>query len=518
MEKHVHTAKERYAELESKREPFLRRARACAKLTIPSLIPESGRYDADFETPYQSLAARGVNNLASKLMLTLLPPNAPFFRMVVDKSRLSPEEAEDKQLAAEVERGLAKIERTFVEEIATTPDRVVLFEAVKHLLVGGNGLLYADPKANMRCFHLDQYVVLRDASGNALEIVTKETLAPATLPERARACLRSDENAQQDGKKKSEKNIDLYTHIIREGTRWRVYQEIEGKVVPKSQGFYPLDACPWIPMRLIRVDGEDYGRSYVEEYFGDIKSLDGLSQAIVEGSAAAAKVLFMLNPNSTVRERDLAEAPNLGFITGNRGDVSVLQLEKYADFRVARETMLGIEQRLAHAFILNSAIQRNGERVTAEEIRALIEDLEAALGGVYSLLAIEFQLPYVKCKLNQLQKKGRLPALPKEIVKPAIVTGVEALGRGNDKVKLQEFTQTVAQTLGPQALQLIRQDTLITRLCTAMGIDSDGLIVSEEERTAAKQEDQMQQNIQALGPEAIRMAGRMMTEGGTPLG
>ena len=73
-------AQARYSQLETRREPFLTRARDAAKLTIPSLLPPSGHTGhSKFSTPAQSLGARGVNNLASKLLLALLPPNSPFF-------------------------------------------------------------------------------------------------------------------------------------------------------------------------------------------------------------------------------------------------------------------------------------------------------------------------------------------------------------------------------------------------------------------------------------------------------
>ena len=32
-----------------------------------------------------------------------------------------------------------------------------------------------------------------------------------------------------------------------------------------------------MPLRMIRVDGENYGRSYAEEYLGDLKSLEGIN-------------------------------------------------------------------------------------------------------------------------------------------------------------------------------------------------------------------------------------------------
>ena len=79
-----HTAKERYEKLKEKREQYLDRARECSELTIPSLIPDEGfTNSSDLYNPFQSVGARGVNNLASKLLLLLLPPNAPFFRLQV---------------------------------------------------------------------------------------------------------------------------------------------------------------------------------------------------------------------------------------------------------------------------------------------------------------------------------------------------------------------------------------------------------------------------------------------------
>ena len=503
----MNTAENRYTALSQKRSAFLRRAWRCSALSIPSLIPEQAD-SQDLETPYQSLAARGVNNLASKLMLALLPPNAPFFKLAVDSSKLSEEERKDGEMKTEIEKGLAKIERAVIEEIASTSDRVTLFEALKHLLVGGNALLYLNPEGGMRCYHLDSFVVKRDGHGKPKKIIVKEKTDTQNLPQETQAEIAK----QKDADENSDAVNFLYTHIIREAKKWRIYQEIKGVKIKGTDGTYPLDASPWIPMRLLAISGEDYGRSYVEEYYGDISSLDGLSQAIIEGTAAAAKVVFMIAPNSTTRETDLAEASNCGFVIGNRNDVSTLQVDKFADFRVARETAVGIEQRLEHAFILNSAIQRNGEGVTAEEIRKMVEDLETALGGVYSLLAVEFQLPYVACRLKQLSKKGRIPELPKGVVKPLIVTGVEALGRGNDKDKLMTFIGQLTQTLGADAIKYINVTALITRLCTAMGIDTDGLITDPKQLEQQQQEMQSQQTLEMLAPEAGKMATEYMKQ------
>ena len=79
---HEETAKSIYERLSSDRSPYVTRAEDCATYTIPSLFPKEGSNGSStFDTPYQSIGARGVNNLGSKLMLALFPPNDTFFRL-----------------------------------------------------------------------------------------------------------------------------------------------------------------------------------------------------------------------------------------------------------------------------------------------------------------------------------------------------------------------------------------------------------------------------------------------------
>ena len=501
-------AARRYAALVSKRTGFVQRGHRCSKFSIPALFPEA-KNDVSLDTPHQSLIARGVNNLASKLMMTLLPPNMSFFKLDVDESRLSDEERDDKELRAEIDKGLGKVERAFLRETAAWSDRVGLFEGLEHLLVVGNVLVYLNPEGGIKCHYLDSYVIERDGNELPCEIVIKEQVNEYDIPEQTLSALKEagdKENSEDDPLK----SYDMYTYLGREKNKWRVHQEIKGIVVHGSKGTYPLDACPWIPLRLFKASDSAYGRGYVEKFFGDIKSLDGLSQAILEGSTAAAKVIWMLAPSSTTSEEDLADAPNMGFVVGKREDVQALQLEKQADFRVAQEHAASIKQDLERAFILHSAVQRRGERVTAEEIKKMIEDLETTLGGVYSLLALEFQLPYARCRLKQLQGKKRIPELPRKIVKPIIITGVTALGRNSDKEKILELLKSLQETLGPEGIKYFDLKAIVVRLCTAIGVDVDGILTSDEEDEAAKQEQQTQHSIDTLAPGGIKAMGDML--------
>ena len=79
------TLKERFTHLDSNRSGLLDAARQCSSLTVPSLLPPEGHNVNDpLPLPYQGLGARAVQNLASKLLLTLLPPNSPFFKLGMD--------------------------------------------------------------------------------------------------------------------------------------------------------------------------------------------------------------------------------------------------------------------------------------------------------------------------------------------------------------------------------------------------------------------------------------------------
>lgn len=508
------TAKERYTQLELDRRPYLDRARDASKLTIPSLIPpEETTAHSHLYQPYQSIGSRGVNNLASKLLLALMPPNSSFFKLQMNEYQLQEQagtEDEYVDLKEQVKEAFSRIERVVMESIEHSADRVTMFEALKHLVVAGNGLLFVG-EGGLRFYALPHYVCQRDPAGSLVEIVLKETMNREALPDDLKEKLgdKLDEQGTEE--------VDVYTWCVREDDKMKSHQEVMGEKVEGTEAEYPVNRSPYISLRLNKIDGESYGRSYIEEYIGDLHSLETLSEAIVKGSAAAAKVLFLVNPNGTTRARTLAQKEAGAIAEGDANDVTVLQMQKYNDFRVAQESIMKIEERLSFAMLLNTAIQRNGERVTAAEIRYMAQELEDALGGIYSILSQEFQKPYVLRKMNILEGKGKMPKLPRDKVNVSITTGIQALGRGHDRKKLVDFLTTLGETLGPEVIaQYVNVQNYLTRLAASDGIDTKGLIKTEEEIQMEQQQAQMQQMADNLGPEAMKMAQQQMQQQGDP--
>ena len=412
------SARTRYDSLASERSQFLNIAQDAAKLTIPYLIRGEEEYNygaKNLSTPWQSVGAKGVVTLAAKLQLALVPPNTSFFKLQVNDNMLGEVEP---QVKTELDLSFAKIERTIMDSIAASDDRVVIHQALKHLVVAGNALVFMG-REGLKLFPLHRYVLERDGNGNVIEIVTKEKISKKLLPDFEEVLnieLDSDEN----------EDVDVYTHVKRDNNRFLWHQEVNDKVIPRSVSKAPIDANPWLPLRFNTVDGEPYGRGRVEEFMGDLKSLEALSQAITEGSAAAAKVVFVVSPSSTTKPQTLAAAGNGAIVQGRPDDIGVIQVGKQADFATAYQMMQTLEKRLSEAFLILSV--RQSERTTAEEVRMTQMELEQQLGGLFSVLTTEFLVPYLNRKLNVFQKTGEIPKLPKGIIQPTIVAGVNALG------------------------------------------------------------------------------------------
>lgn len=504
------SAKSLYQTLSTSREPFLRKARDAAALTLPFLVPPQGAAPgADYTPPAQSVGARGVVNLAAKLLLALLPPNTPFFKLSVDTFELK-KIAKDEKLKTALEESLSEIEQATLVEIETSAARVTANEAFLNLIVAGNVLLEVPPEGNLKIYRMDRFVVQRDPMGNVLTIVIHEQIAP---------CMLDEDTQKQLGKDAKEKTVDLYT-VCRRSTRgkqWKVWQEVQDKKIAGSDGTYPEDKCPFIPLRFTKIDGEDYGRGFVEQYLGDLNSLETLTQALVMGSVAAAKVIFLVKPNGTTSPTKLAAANNGDFVAGEEEDVHALQLNKFADFQVAAGERANIERRLETGFMLLAGAQRQAERVTAEEIRAVVQELETTLGGVYSVLAQDFQLPLANVLMARMAKDKRLPALPKKIVRPSVTTGIEALGRGNDLQKLRAFLADATQTFGPEVVaRYVQPGEYFTRSATALGINTKGLVRTDQEIADEQAQQQQAATTQALteklGPSVIKAGAERLNQ------
>lgn len=493
------SAKERFNQLASARSSVLERARDCSALTIPSVLPAEGHTeDTTLDTPYQALGARLINNLSSKLLLALLPPNTPFFRLLVSddvKEVLSQSPGQDNQNAggalAETEEKLVQVEQQVLKKIEREALRVPSFEAVKSLIVTGNALCHKSEEA-LNIYKLNNYVIQRDFNGTPLEIITRAAITKDTLPEEILSQIEND--ISEDG------DIILYTRAVYKNGTWYEYQMVDDVLVEGSETTYskPED-FPYIPLRWGAINGENYGRGLVEQFLGDFRSLEGLYQLLLEASAVQARVIFGQKPGSIMDVAELNGADNGEVIYGDlENDITTLRVDKNSDLQVPMNMVQDIVKRLEQAFLVASSAVRDSERTTLGEVSYLAADLEESLGGVYSVLSLEFQKPLANILLSQT--KVNLKSMGIEAI---IVTGVEALGRNKELDKLRQFNKFLQELGNPEMiLQRLNIDQYISTIGNSLGLDTSMLIKSNEQ---LQQEQQQAQEAQLAQQGATNM-------------
>jgi hypothetical protein len=484
------TAKARYEGLVSRRDPFLRRARAFAALTIPSLLPPEGHTSTqELPETYQSFGARCVTSLSSRLMTSFIPPGQKGFKLQVPAEVLL--KAGKESAGKDAERGLSLSENVVESEMNARGWRQTTYLLFQHLIITGNVLEQTMSDNTLRLFRLDQYVVVRDPQGSLIEFVVQEHLSPDALPPNLANLV--DENEKRDGS-----TIPLYTwgKWDPEKRVWVIFQEIADTEVPDSRGEYQLN--PFRALRWVPVVGEDYGRAKVEEHYGDFLSLEGLSKSVVDGAAMASRNIVAIRPNAAgglnLRRR-LSRARNGDFVIANQEDIGMLQFTNNAGIQLASAEKKEIRAELAAAFLMNASAQRDAERVTAYEFRKMIEEIESVLGGVYSTLSNDIQHSRLNRLILQMKAQKKLPDWPEGLVEVAILTGMEALGREKDVERVATGLQFV-QTLPPEVLIYLKWTDLLGKAFNGLGLPD---VVRTDDEVARIQQQQAMAEALARG-------------------
>jgi hypothetical protein len=494
---------ERYTELSADRDASLRRARACAVMTLPATLPPEGHTaQSTLPTTYTSFSGRGATNLASKVTLAMLPPGDSSFQLGVPLKNLVQEGIVS--VPPEITKGLAQVEDLVNAKIESLSWRRPTFVTLLHLIVAGNICEYILPDGRIKQFRLDQYVVIRDFAGDELEIVCCEVMKARALPD----------GLKQRTTKQPNEDCKLYTQFRRiDANTYAVRQDLDDQVVKAEEthnGIMPARALTWN-----LVPGEDYGRSHVEENYSDVENLDRITQSIRELAAMAARHLTLVRPNAAggnLRKR-IAEARNGAVLSGNADDVETVQFQAAGQLSVLREEKNDLKRDLAAAFMMSADLRRDAERVTATEVRMLVQELETTLGGTYSLLATALQKWRLLKLIAQMRSRGELPDLGKDSIEILVTTGLEALGRDERLNKVRAFFELMgaAGAVQADAALYVKWDEVLTPGATALGFAS--AVRTDSEVQQLKQQQQQEQLMQQVASAA---AGPLATAAAQP--
>ena len=178
----------------------------------------------------------------------------------------------------------------------------------------------------------------------------------------------------------------------------------------------------------------------------------------------------------------------------------MLQFQNQAGLQLTAAELDRQSRELGLAFLLGSSTVRDSERTTAYEIQRNQEELEGALGGVFSQLNQTMQARRLRRLIIQMRANAQLPNWPEGMVEPTILTGLEALGREADVTRVQSALMFL-QGMPPDVLAYVKWTELL-------GKAFYGLNLPDAVRTEAEmQQVQQQQAMMQAGQQAMTAGG-----------
>lgn len=508
------------------RENVIETARDLAEITIPSVMPPDGyRVGDNIGENNQSANAMCVNTLASKLMFMALPPDRPVLRFEPIEHKIQADIRANPKLWTMVDAGLARLEIEHRKRMEATTIRSAYVGATKQLIVAGN-VCWEHLDIDNPIYHpITCYVVKRNTKGQQLLVILKRKVDVIDLDDDVVEMIYRRKPELETGGKEWEQQVDIYCVCKRvrdaedpSGYAWEYWEEFEGEMIRDTEFTADYDAPPLYAAWMIPVYGQNWGRSYCEEYRGDLRAIENFSAAVGDGAAAASLILLFLAPGSRTSAKAIRDANNMELFTGKAEDLSMFRSEKQQDFAFVNTVLEKSIQRLGRAFLLVSSVQRQAERVTAQEWQLMAREIDEAMGGTYSELAQSFQRLVVnRFVILHNEAAKTLPKLPPGIFRVAVITGIEAMGRSIEGEALVRATGTAIELTKGAALERIDIGELVERIYIGEGVKTDGLLMSEDQ--VMQQRDQAKQDMmkatlleKGAGP-AVQAVGKMGAEG-----
>lgn len=487
------TANQRWLTLDGTRGNIIRRCERFATWTIAKVFPDSSytQDNSDVSNEFQSLGAQVVNHLSNRLMMVLFAPSRPFFR-------LGPKKAAQAQLATiapeqrkAMESKLSAVEREASDYVDKLSLRSKLYELFKLLIITGNAMMILRDD-DMRVLTMRSFVVRRDVNGKVIELVIREEISKDELdPEAALLADRSGALLHPD------KKVMHYRWVTFGGGKYHEDQWVNDVKLPaKFSSSYTMATMPYHLPTWDLSSGNHYGTGLVEDYRHDFATLTALSESTVLGAIMNSEFRWMLRPGAMTSAQDFANSANGDVLYGEDGDISAVRsgLDAKLEQNVALAEIY--IRRIGSAFLLQSAVTRNAERVTAEELRINAEELEGSLGGAFSRLAAGVQSPLADfcMKVSGFSVAGT-------DFETTVITGLAALSRVGDRGRLLGFLNSlgVINAMNPLILKQMRISSLISDLAAAEGLDRDSYVLTDQELAAAEENERQQQaNMMAV--------------------
>ena len=503
------TLRDRFNKIDGLRSEVLERAFTFASFTIPRLFPDRFFQGTNTTTnlpeTYSSKPGVSVRKLADMMTNALFPPNdVPFFEL-----KLSPELTEEQTEA--LRTPVQEVERIVLDTYQASNYRTVLRTSLEHAIVMGDSLIFQMDVDRYKVYHLAHFMIRRDGDGLIKEYWTVDWVVTDYLDD--------DLKALNGGKVKHQRgeHEPLYTRIFLEDKIWRVEKEFRDATIDEDTTY---EVLPYYHIGWTPVAGEDYSRSLVEELFGTIRSNELNEKALVEGTVAGSEGRILLDPTSTTTIDDIEGTVNWQVISARPGTIESFQPNVGSSIQTALLAKAKYESEIDEAFLAASAGNLTQDRTTAFQVNAVASERSQALSGVLSVTEQNLE-PSVEFTITRLIKNKKVAKEFKELMDSdglvvSISSGIDALGRQADGIRLEAMVRIAFETQDPEMLAVLKKVNIMQGIARNSGLDMNQYIKTEEEIAQEQAARQQQQLQAAAAQQTVESAGAIAEGNLTP--
>lgn len=458
----------RWNTLASKKTTILKHCEQYAAWTLPYVFPpENTTKDEELPVEVDSIGSQGVNHLANKIVSTLYPAKQLFFRLAIDQKIRDTIEAGlalasaqagqqndpqtiKSQLETQIQAAeelLLKAEKRAEEHLDMVKYRPQAINAVKLLIITGNAMVFhPEDGGSVQVYNLRNFHVCRDCNNEMVEFMTREKKAFETFSKAVQDQLTADATFKAMHKTggssvkgyNDETEVTIYTQgRLHDDGKWHIVQYAD-EIRLDTARTYTTKELRWIPLTWNLIQGEDYGRGLVADFAGAFHSLMILNNSLLNIAAIAGDIKIYVKPNSLIDVVQVQNSPPGSYHSGNPEDVGTGQFQHMQQVQFLQDMIARYEKQIAQAFMLTQQLRRDAERVTAEEIRQDVDELETSNSGVYSRLAADWQTQTAFIALEDTDFDGIGNG-----VEPRVITGMDSLSRSGEAYNMRLFLADV---------------------------------------------------------------------------
>lgn len=536
----------RFRTIQGRRQPFLDEARLMAELIVPGMYEGSAADGIDnssshlygindFTSANQSLITKGVILLSWTIASVVLPPDGNYFGRFIEASIAQQLEALEEQRKAEsAALGEAGDPDDFVpiaeqingelltddiiirKHIASSNHQEAFANTMLHSLVSGLAVFGHLTLKEAKTYTINNCAVVFDSSHEAVEVIVVDQMPLVSFEESVRrrvmGQLSPDKLKEIDV---HEQLVTVYTQQIRVSpTELELRTEIEGIEIPEMKLMLPVSKPAFIPLGFMFMNEADpYPVGWLTVNRGDCFEYENLSLAVSEMVNLARKSIIGLPAGSGVTPQELKETAGLSVVptSDQKARIEAIVAPIAQNLQQCREWHSVKERHLMMTFGMDFAIQRPGERVTAEEISQLTRGLQRLFGSTYKQIERSFQQKHVRRQFQLAEDAGLVRPVEDELYTLSLTTGLQIQEAQNNIAKMDGLVARAAQ-LGPHALARFGIDPLLNWYAQQEKIDITGKLLTPDEMAEQLGVGQLLEMVRAMGPQAPGMIAQLLQQ------